>query len=301
MSAYSYTKLFSSITESTVWCEPAGTRLVWITLLAKCDRHGRFSGALPGLARLANVTLQEAEIAISTLSSPDPYSRTPDYEGRRIEAIDGGWRLLNHQKYRDMRDEEVRREQNREAQRRRRASLSAVSKTADSQQGVSDQPPMSAHADAYADADSKKKSESTRAPSGTRLPPDWQPSDEDRKFAATERPDLSIDTEAAKFRDYFHGAAGAKGRKADWPATWRNWVRRAEAPKGGTTASTGSAPAAPAPDWRKPSETPLQRELAHIRHQHSLGAYGEGPDADAERDRLIADARRRHAANGDAT
>jgi hypothetical protein len=28
------------------------------------------------------------------------------------------------------------------------------------------------------------------------------------------------------FADYWRGAAGAKGRKADWFATWRNWCRK---------------------------------------------------------------------------
>lgn len=138
----------------------------------------------------------------------------------------------------------------------------------------------------------RTKEREQRAPSGTRLPPDWKPSAEDRKFAETERPELDVDAEAAKFRDYWHGLAGSKGRKADWPATWRNWVRRADAPKG--TVPGSSAPAAPPVDWRKPSETPLQREVAYIRQQHGYGAYGEGPDAEAERDRLIAEAQRRH-------
>lgn len=35
------------------------------------------------------------------------------------------------------------------------------------------------------------------------------------------------ETEAAKFRDYWNGVAGAKGTKRDWPGTWRNWVRSA--------------------------------------------------------------------------
>jgi hypothetical protein len=32
----------------------------------------------------------------------------------------------------------------------------------------------------------------------------------------------------ASFADYWRGAAGAKGRKADWQATWRNWCRRSD-------------------------------------------------------------------------
>ena len=33
--------------------------------------------------------------------------------------------------------------------------------------------------------------------------------------------------ENAKFRDYWSAQPGAKGRKTDWDATWRNWIRRA--------------------------------------------------------------------------
>jgi hypothetical protein len=33
--------------------------------------------------------------------------------------------------------------------------------------------------------------------------------------------------ELAKFRDYWRGVPGGSGRKLDWDATWRNWMRRA--------------------------------------------------------------------------
>src|SRR4030065_472467 len=118
-----FTKLFSSITESTVWCEPASTRLVWITMLAMSDRKGRVWASIPGLAHRARVSLEDTEVALYTLSSPDKYSRTPDHEGRRIEPIDGGWVLLNHEKYRSIRDEETTREVARNHMRRKRANV----------------------------------------------------------------------------------------------------------------------------------------------------------------------------------
>lgn len=34
--------------------------------------------------------------------------------------------------------------------------------------------------------------------------------------------------ELDRFRDYWTAQAGAKGRKADWAATWRNWARRCQ-------------------------------------------------------------------------
>ncbi|HKV00326.1 MAG TPA: DUF1376 domain-containing protein [Vineibacter sp.] len=62
-----------------------------------------------------------------------------------------------------------------------------------------------------------------RARRGTRLAPDWRPSDTERAFAAG----LGFDAEqvAAEFRDYWHAVPGQRGRKLDWAATFRNRCR----------------------------------------------------------------------------
>lgn len=129
------------------------------------------------------------------------------------------------------------------------------------------------------------------SPSGSRLPLDWSPSDEDLAFARRHRPELDAQAEADKFRDHWAAQPGAAGRKADWPATWRNWIRRASAPRiaPGQPVQGSTVPAAPQRDWRAPSESPLQTAIAHACHLHSLGAVD-----DAERDRMIAEARARH-------
>ena len=121
-----FTKLFASITESTVWCEPDSTRIVWITMLAMADCKGRVWASIPGLANRARVTVQQVENALITFKSPDHYSRTPDNEGRRVEDIDGGWRLLNHEKYRGIRDEESIKESKRRYINERRKAEKAV-------------------------------------------------------------------------------------------------------------------------------------------------------------------------------
>jgi uncharacterized protein YdaU (DUF1376 family) len=63
------------------------------------------------------------------------------------------------------------------------------------------------------------------AKQATRLPNDWTPNDEDIAFCKTEKPHLNPKDLAEKFRDYWIAQPGVKGRKADWSATWRNWVR----------------------------------------------------------------------------
>src|SRR6187549_3814946 len=113
-----FTKLFSTITDSSVWAEDHATRIVWVTMLAMADIRGEVHAAVPGLARRAVVTLEEAEAALAKLLSPDPYSRSPEHDGRRLEPIPGGWRLLNHAKYKSLLSDEASRARKREWWRR---------------------------------------------------------------------------------------------------------------------------------------------------------------------------------------
>jgi hypothetical protein len=117
-----YTKLFSSITASTIVSEPLATRWVWVTMLAAVKPDGCVYASVPGLARLANVSVAEVDAALSCFLAPDPHSRTKDHEGRRIEEVDGGWRLLNHAKYDSIRNQAERAEYKRNWDREHRAS-----------------------------------------------------------------------------------------------------------------------------------------------------------------------------------
>ena len=96
-----YTKLFSEIIMSTVWREPDHIRILWITMLALKDRWHFVNASLPGLADAAKISIKDCEDALSVLSSPDKHSRSSEYEGRRIETCEGGWLILNGEKYRN--------------------------------------------------------------------------------------------------------------------------------------------------------------------------------------------------------
>jgi len=79
----------------------------------------------------------------------------------------------------------------------------------------------SLRSDEYTDA--KKSRPVSR---GSRLPADWSPSTADAEFLQSTRPDLTLAVVAAEFLDYWIAQPGQRGVKTDWPATWRNWVRR---------------------------------------------------------------------------
>jgi uncharacterized protein YdaU (DUF1376 family) len=80
------------------------------------------------------------------------------------------------------------------------------------------------------------KSKAGATASGSRLPEDWKPSLADVEYCKTERPDLQPSKVAQNFYDYWIAIPGAKGRKLDWSATWRTWVRKE------TAASAGRQP-----------------------------------------------------------
>lgn len=65
-----------------------------------------------------------------------------------------------------------------------------------------------------------KTQRGTRLPADCMLPVDWS------EFCKQERPDLVPRQVFDEFRDYWIAQPGQKGVKTDWPATWRNWVRR---------------------------------------------------------------------------
>jgi hypothetical protein len=61
--------------------------------------------------------------------------------------------------------------------------------------------------------------------SSYRLPDDWQPKESDIELMKEHFPSIDLKLETHAFRDYWRSVAGAKGKKADWDATWRNWIR----------------------------------------------------------------------------
>ncbi len=121
-----YSKLFSDIVTSSIWSEDDKTRIVWITILALKDKDGFVPAAIPGLANAARVSIEECEAAVKKLESPDKYSRTTEYEGRRIRRVDGGWFVLNHLKFRDKLSGDKQAEQARERMRRMRERNKSV-------------------------------------------------------------------------------------------------------------------------------------------------------------------------------
>lgn len=80
----------------------------------------------------------------------------------------------------------------------------------------------------------KEKEEPSVLPKsrGSRLSADWVLPASWGEWAVSEGwPENLVRDEAARFKDYWISKAGKDATKADWLATWRNWMRNSKAPK----------------------------------------------------------------------
>jgi hypothetical protein len=66
---------------------------------------------------------------------------------------------------------------------------------------------------------------------GSRLPVDFVLPDDWISFCQTERKDLVPAKVFDEFKDYWISVPANKATRTDWLATWRNWVRRQNAPR----------------------------------------------------------------------
>jgi len=128
-----YAKLFGSILFSTIWAESKDVKILWITMLALADADGTVEAAVPGLAMASRLTPDECRSALNVLESPDPDSKNPENEGRRVEKIDGGWRILNYLHYRNKMTVAYRRELNADRVRRHRENTRRVAPKPDAE------------------------------------------------------------------------------------------------------------------------------------------------------------------------
>ena len=97
---------------------------VFVFLLAHCDAEGVVDMTPAAIVRRSGLPAEVVERGLAELLSPDAGSRTSDEGGRRIvlldEHRDWGWLIVNRARYRDLKDLDEVRAQNRERVRRYR-------------------------------------------------------------------------------------------------------------------------------------------------------------------------------------
>ena len=122
-----YVKMFKSIFDGSLYGQFEPT-VVFMAMLVIAEREGIVDMTPEAIAARCGYPLKIVLAGITELEKPDPKSRTPDEEGRRIvrleETRDWGWRITNYEKYEKIRSAEERREYFRFKKREQRAKLS---------------------------------------------------------------------------------------------------------------------------------------------------------------------------------
>ncbi|MDA0231430.1 MAG: hypothetical protein O3B21_14765 [Proteobacteria bacterium] len=108
---------------------------------------------------------------------------------------------------------------------------------------------------------------------GARLARDWAPAPDAIAFAAAAGlAPAAIAAEAAKFRDYWIAIPGARGCKLDWPATWKNWIRRtAEQQPGRAPGWRSDALRDPLANWGEDENAKEPRTSSQVRAAGTAG------------------------------
>lgn len=103
-----YAKIFHQIYDSSI-ADDWETRVVFMDLLILADRDGFVDMTHEAIAARTRLPLEMVNKAVNMLTQPDEKSRTPDHDGRRLLPIDPrrgwGWKVVNYEKYRTIRDE----------------------------------------------------------------------------------------------------------------------------------------------------------------------------------------------------
>ena len=179
-----YAKLFAQIYDGTLCTKGPWQALVTFQqMLVLADLDGNVDMTAGAIARRTTVPLEIIELGIACLLLPDPESRTPAEDGRRIvplaENRTWGWRIVNYAHYRDMKKEEDRRAYHREYWRQHRSSTASTS-TQHTQ-------PIQIQATDTAKAKEKKERKPAKEPA-LRVPlwspPEWVPADKWAAFVA---------------------------------------------------------------------------------------------------------------------
>jgi hypothetical protein len=209
------------------------------------DQHGYVRGSAGWLASKARVSRDECDTAIEALCAPDASSRTPDYDGRRVELLADGFLVLNYIAFRDRLSSDpvavatrdrVRKHRERYIALRNAASVTSV---------------VSASVDASVDASPSDEGEGVKGKGGVEFDAFWQayPRKVGRKAAikawnsAKDRPPLADVLAAVETQKRLPAWTKDGGQFIPHPATWLNQGRWDDGPPEAGQHAGGKRPA----------------------------------------------------------
>ena len=209
-----YTPVFGTLFQGSL-CGQWPALPVFCTLLPLCNKSGEIDYSFGYLAAVTGWPEDLLREGIAQLEQPDPSTRSPDDDGRRLvrlrDRTEWGWRVVNHGKYREKARKSafdaarIADGRNAERMKDRRTDPTRPAMTRDD-------PPSNTNTNTNTEGGARKRA--------TRLPEDWTPSETERAYAKSKG--LDADLTAEKFRNYWLAKSGG-ATKLDWTRTWQNW------------------------------------------------------------------------------
>lgn len=208
-----YGKVFQQIYDSSI-CTNWKALVTFQQFIVMADSQGIVDITPHAIAQRTGIPEDIIRTGIEALERPDPESRSPEEEGRRIVRLQPhrswGWRLVNYAHYRDLASREALREGNRERKREERGRSRPVTPSHDSSH-------LSRHPTPTPDASTERGGRSRARPA----PADFTLTAE-RQHYAEAKGLVGVADQFERFLDH-HRAKGSVFR--DWDAAWRTWVR----------------------------------------------------------------------------
>lgn len=214
-----YGKIFKQIYKGTLaMVGPWEALVTFQQMIILADQDGVVDMTPDALSRETTIPLEIITKGLEALSQPDPESRTPDEEGRRIVLLSDsrswGWRIVNYDHYRKLQTDEERRAYHRRYYREKRSKSATKGNLNSSQTDSTD----SRQVEVEVKAKVKKNIGAKRAPKDFAITMEM--------YAWAESECQMLADEVQQETEIFKDHEFAKPRK-DWQAVWRNWMRRA--------------------------------------------------------------------------
>ena len=155
-----YTPLFGSVFQGSL-CGKFPDLPLWLVLLALADKNGEIDCHPSYIAMVSGIPVERVTECLEHFCQPDPSSRTPTDDGRRLKPLEGrgfGWKVINHGKYREKARLEAKNASEVESGKNRERM--AHRKTAADRRSPPLTDPSYADADAYTDPSSLRSSSS---------------------------------------------------------------------------------------------------------------------------------------------
>lgn len=216
---------------------------LWVSLLAMADRHGIIDATPAYIAAATGLPEPDVRACIERFCAPDPESRTPTDDGRRLVPLEGrgfGWKIVNHSAYRERARKQAwdadRTATGRDAARKRAErdpppapDPPPVPPAPDVPDNVPTCPDASrlsplSNTNTNTNTEGRKRTRPAKPSAGDPLPEPWEVTETRRKFATDRLPGVNVGDLAIAFTDY-HRQKGTLAK--DWDAAWRTWVLRA--------------------------------------------------------------------------